>query len=124
MTEFNNALMDAISIAQTLLRAEKDKARITAALIAEKVKLAAAILEASHPDGIDQEAAVAELIRRFSHWIGKDSTLLDPKGHIHWLDAARKVNWRYWHRYQNYLERKLSVDVVEFKQMIVKIVEI
>ena len=112
MTEFNKALMDAISIAQTLLRAEKDKARITAALIAEKVKLAAAILAASHPDGIDQEAAVAELIRRFSHWIGKDSTLLDPKGHIHWLDAARKVNWRYWHRYQNYLERKLSVDVV------------
>ena len=112
MMEFNKALMDAISIAQTLLRAEKDKARVTPALIAEKVKLAASILVASHPDGIDQEAAVAELIRRFSHWIGKDSTLLDAKGHIHWLDAARKTHWRYWHRYQNYLERKLSVDVV------------
>lgn len=113
MPELNKPLMDAVSIAQTLLRAEKDKGTdVTAALISEKVKFAAAILEASHPQGIDQEAAVTELIVRFSRWIGKDSTLVDPRGHIRWLDSARKANWRYWHRYQNYLERKLSVDVV------------
>lgn len=112
MTESNKTMMDAISIAQTLIRTEKDNVQVTPSLIAAKVDLAATLLASAHPEGIDKEAAVAELIRRFSHWIGKDSTLLDPKGHVHWLDSLRKANWRYWHRYQTFLERKLSVEVV------------
>src|SRR6202008_592390 len=67
---------------------------------------------ASFPDGIDQSAVIAELIRRFSHWIGRDSSLEDSEGHVAWLVAARKKNWRYWQRYQSLLERKLAVDVV------------
>lgn len=113
MSEFDKVQLDAISIAQTLMRAEKDKAGITPTLIAEKVRLAASILGGPSPNGIDQEAVVAELIRRFSHWIGRDSTLQDTDGHVRWMDAARRKDWRYWQRYQGYLERKLSNEVVE-----------
>lgn len=112
MAHNDKSLLDAISIAQTLLRAEKDKTAITPVLISEKVHLAATMLAGSHPNGIDENAAIAELIRRFSHWIGKDATLQDSEGHVPWLVAARKKDWRYWQRYQSFLERKLSVDVV------------
>jgi hypothetical protein len=112
MAEIDKTLLDVISIAQTLLRAEKDRGQITPALIAEKVKLAAGMLSTSSVKILDQEAAIAQLIQRFSYWIGKDSTLQDSEGHVPWLVAARKKDWRYWHRYQGYLERKLSFDVV------------
>ena len=112
MPDADKALPFVVSLAQTMLLAERDKAGITPALIAEKVKFAAVALASTYPDGIDQEAAVAELIRRFSHWIGKDATLHDTEGHEPWLVAARKKDWRYWQRYQGFLERKLSVDVV------------
>ena len=42
MIEEAKLLQDAISIAQTMLRREKDKSKITPALIAEKVKADAA----------------------------------------------------------------------------------
>ena len=113
MSDINKTLGDTISIAQTLLRNEKDKSEITPTLIADKVKIAASILSPSNSEPIDQDAAVTELIRRFSHWIGKTSTLQDNVGHISWLSAARKKDWRYWQRYQTFIERKLSDDVVE-----------
>lgn len=113
MTEPNKRLMDAIGIAQTLLRNEKGKGEITPALIAEKVKIAVGILGLSSEEPIDQEAAVTELIRRFSHWIGKTATLQDVVGHVAWLSASRKKDWRYWQRYQGFLERKLADDMVE-----------
>lgn len=112
MTEADKALSSVISIAQTLLTAEKDKAAITATVIGEKVRLAALFYAATNPIPIDEVAAVSELIRRFSHWIGKDKTLQDGEGHVPWLVASRKKDWRYWSRYQDFLERKLSVDVV------------
>lgn len=107
MPEDEKALAQAISIAQTLLRDQKDN--ITPELISEKVKLAGMVV--TQP--FDHGAAVAELIRRFSHWIGKDAGLTDSVGHVPWLDAARKVDWRYWPRYQSYLEQSLSDTVVE-----------
>lgn len=113
MTDFSKALGDTISIAQTLLRNEKDKAEITPTIIAEKVRVAANILAASSSESIDQEAAVAELIRRFSHWIGKSATLEDKVGHVAWLNASRKREWRYWQRYRTFLERRIADDVVE-----------
>lgn len=113
MAEPNKTLMDAIGIAQTLLRNEKDKAAITPALIADKVKIAADVLASSSEEPVDQEAAITELIRRFSHWIGKTATLQDTAGHVAWLSASRKKDWRYWRRYRGLLERKLADDVVE-----------
>ena len=102
-----------VSIAQTLLLQEKDRAEITPTLIAEKVDLAAGIVNASGWGEIDRQAAIGELIRRFSLWIGQDSTLHDAAGHEHWLVASRKKDWRYWQRYQGYLERKMSATAVE-----------
>jgi len=112
MPEADKAFPFVISLAQTMLLAEREKSGITPALIADKVRFAATALAASYPEGIDEDSVVAELIRRFSHWIGKDATLQDTEGHVPWLGAARKKDWRYWQRYQGFLERKLSADVV------------
>jgi hypothetical protein len=113
MSNENKTLIDTITIAQTLIRSEKGKLEITPKLIADKVSIAAGILSASSVEPIDQEAAVVELIRRFSHWIGKTAALHDDVGHISWLSASRKKDWRYWQRYQAFIERKLSDTVVE-----------
>lgn len=113
MSEPDKSTMDAIAIAQTLLRSEPEKSKITAALISEKVKLAATMIETSSGKAVDQESAVVELVRRYSRWIGKDSTLEDKTGHFAWLDAARKSDWRYWRRYEQYIERQISSEVVE-----------
>jgi hypothetical protein len=112
MSEPNKSALDAITIAQTLLRSETDKSKLTAALIAEKVNLAALMMEASSSEPVDRDVVVAELVRRYSRWIGKDSNLQDITGHFAWLDAARKSDWRYWQRYEQYIERQLASDVV------------
>lgn len=109
--EAQKNLQGVISIAQTLLLKEKDKSAITPAVIAEKVDLAAKLVVS---DGtFDRLAAIAELIRRFSLWIGQDATLVDDEGHVPWLVSSRKREWRYWQRYQGYLERKMSATTVD-----------
>lgn len=113
MSDADKALVNIISIAQTLLLAEKDKAAITPVLIAEKVDLAAGLVASSDPGGVDRQAAISELIRRFSMWIGQDSTLHDEEGHEAWLISVRKKDWRYWQRYQGFLERKISTTAVD-----------
>lgn len=100
------------SLAQTLLLAEPDRALITPTLIAEKVKLAASLVQRPDAAPVDQSAVTSELIRRFSRWIQKATTLHNTEGHIDWLSSARKNGWRYWKRYQNYLERRLPDRVV------------
>lgn len=109
--EESRTLQAIITIAQTLLTSEKDAAPITPASIAAQVETAARLVAPA--GGIDTMPAIRELIRRFSHWIGQDSTLVDTVGHIPWLNAERKRDWRYWQRYQGWLERKLSMAAVE-----------
>ena len=113
MADSDALQLKVISIAQTLLRDEPDESKRSPTLIAEKVAIAASLFGDAGKSQIDQAAAVAELIRRFSHWIGSDGTLRDDKDHVDWLDAARKKDWRYWHRLQRYMERTLAVDVVD-----------
>lgn len=113
MTESEELIAEVVSTAQMMLRREKDKSKITAALIADKVAKAVGNLDDDDAVLVDQAAAVSELIRRFSHWIGKDSVLQDTTGHFSWLDSARKRDWRYWARYASYLERKLPSDVID-----------
>lgn len=113
MPEFNTQTATALSIAQSLLVAEKDQGPITAAKITEKVAIAASVVAAGNEDSIDKAAAAAELIRRFSLWIGQDTTLADTTGHEAWLSAARKKDWRYWPRYRDMLERKMSATAVD-----------
>jgi hypothetical protein len=103
MTDFNEATASVIIIAERLLSAEKDK---TAALISARVDMAAGIVAVSAAEPIDKSAAVAELIRRYSQWIGKDTTLSDDTGHKAWLSAAKKKDWRYWARYRDLLATK------------------
>lgn len=113
MAEANPTQSKLISIAQTLLRDEPDETKRSPTLIAESVAAIASMHFKSKADEIDQPGAVAELIRRFSHWISTDATLSDINGHVDWLNAARKKDWRYWHRLSRYLERSLAADVVD-----------
>ena len=113
MSDFNTATATVVSIAQSLLVSEKDKGPITASLISEKVDVAASVVAPGNPLPIDRAAAVAELIRRFSLWIGQDTTLSDSSGHEAWLGASRKKDWRYWPRYRDMLERQMSATAVD-----------
>ncbi len=106
---FDNVLVTA----QRLLKAEKDKSKITPSFIFEKVKLALAMFSGENSVSIDETLVVKELIQRFSHWMGKSTTIKDNQGHIEWINSSRKNNWNYWRRYRDYLESKLSDKVVE-----------
>jgi hypothetical protein len=113
MNDKEKQFADVVSVAQTLLRKQKEKGDITPLVIKDKVLLAAGMLAGESEEPFDVDRAVQELVRRFSHWIGKDSSLQDDEGHIQWLNAARKKDWRYWQRYQTYLEKKMSAEVVD-----------
>lgn len=102
-----------IATAQRLVKAEKDSSKITPSYIAGRVKLAATMFASDPPVPIDEAKAVAILIQRFSHRMGKATTLKDNTGHFEWLTAARKKSWLYWRRYRDYQESKLSDVVVE-----------
>jgi hypothetical protein len=106
-------LEDVIATAQRLVKAERDSSRITPAYIADKVTLAAAMFANDPPVPLDEANAVSTLIQRFSHRMGKATTLKDNTGHIEWLNAARKKDWHYWRRYRDYQESKLSDVVVD-----------
>ncbi|HEY9233824.1 MAG TPA: Z1 domain-containing protein [Phenylobacterium sp.] len=64
-------------------------------------------------EGLDRGDVVAELVRRFSVWIGDDATLVNEAGHVAWLNAARKKDWRYWQRYREWSEVKISDRAVD-----------
>lgn len=101
-----------VHLAQTLLLRIKDKSSITPMLIAEKVAIVLA-LDPEMAEGVDTQHVIDELVRRFSLWIGEDSTLSSAEGHEAWLNAARKKDWRYWSRYSGWLERKMSATAVD-----------
>src|SRR5262249_13191276 len=96
-----------VKFAQELLLDEADRSAITPTVIAQKIDMVLA-MKPTWGEGLDRNAVTDELIRRFSLWIGRNSTLKSEAGHEAWLNAARKRNWRYWQRYQEWLERTLS----------------
>lgn len=101
-----------VKFVQELLLDEEDKAAITPSLIGEKIDLILA-MNPKWLEGHNRQAVTDELIRRFSLWIGQDATLQNSEGHKDWLNAARTQDWRYWQRYRELLERKLSIKAVE-----------
>jgi hypothetical protein len=103
---------DVIAIAQRLVKAEKDSTKITPAYIAAQVKRASGMFD-SDSIALDETKVVATLIQRFSHRMGKATTLKDNTGHLEWLTAARKKGWNYWRRYRDFQESKLSEVVVD-----------
>jgi hypothetical protein len=84
-----------------------DASAITPALINEQIGRLLTIMPHC-AQGLDREAVIEELIRRFSLWIGQDATLADTGDHEPWLTAARKRSWQYWQRYSQWLEGSLS----------------
>lgn len=101
-----------VKFVQELLVDEGEKLSITPGLISQKIDMVLA-MQPKWGNGLDREAVIDELIRRFSLWIGQDSTIKNDTGHLPWLSAARKVEWRYWQRYREWLERGLSFKAVE-----------
>lgn len=100
-----------VKFAQELLN-DDDPETISATLISERIDEVLAGLPRLR-DGLDRGAAVAELVRRFSLWIGKDQTIQSDAGHVPWLDAQRRRDWRYWQRYREMLDRKMASAVVD-----------
>ena len=111
MEEQNKVLQGLVSIVQTMLAADMEQGTVTPMLIAEKVDFVADNLYRGKD--IDRKEAVAELIRRFSLWIGGATKLSDMTGHKDWLTATRRKDWRYWQRYRDFLERNMSVKAVD-----------
>ncbi len=101
-----------IKFVQELLLDEENRVAITPALIDEKIEM---VLKMNPKWGVElnKQTVIDELIRRFSLWIGHDTTLKNEIGHVHWLVSARKKDWRYWQRYREWQERKLSTTVVD-----------
>ena len=101
-----------IKFVQELLLDEEDKAAINPAIIAEKIEMVLTMNPKWRPE-LNNDHVIDELIRRFSLWIGQDTLLANNAGHEAWLVAARKQEWRYWQRYREWLERKLSYKAVD-----------
>lgn len=97
---------------QELLRDEEDKSAISPDLISSKIDMVLT-MNPKWREGLDRTSITDELIRRFSLWIGQDTILIDNTGHEAWLTAARKKGWRYWQRYQDLLEARISTRAVE-----------
>ena len=101
-----------VKLVQELLLDEADTTSVTTALINEKIDVIVG-LRPSWRDRSDRQAVMDELIRRFSLWIGRDTTLRNNEGHKDWLTQGHKQDWRYWQRYREFLERKLSVKAID-----------
>jgi Z1 domain len=101
-----------VKFVQELLLDEADRSSITPAIIAEKIEMIVQ-MNPKWGEGLNRESVSDELIRRFSVWIGEDTILRSDIGHVPWLSSSRKREWRYWQRYREWLERKLSFKAVE-----------
>ncbi len=110
-SQVNSHLLKVVKMAQSLLE-EEDRSAVTPSKIAEKIELIL-VMQPSWRSGLDVEAAVAELVRRFSVWVGESAVLRDDNGHQDWLVASRKRDWRYWQRYREWLEVKLPSAAIE-----------
>lgn len=112
MSVIYNSQQKVIKIVQELLLDEGPQVAITPSLISEKIDMVTN-MNPKWKDALDRQVVTDELIRRFSLWIGHDSTLASDTGHIQWLTSAKKKDWRYWPRYRTLLERKLSPHVID-----------
>lgn len=104
--------LQVVKFAQGLLQDDRDGAAITPEVIGAAIDRVVGLVP-RWAVGLDRQAVTDELIRRFSVWIGTDTTLSSEAGHVPWLNAARKQDWRYWQRYREWLENRLSWTAIE-----------
>ena len=104
-----------IKLLQAALDAELRKQAITPAVIAAKLDWLMTVGGGLGIDrrSVDRQATIDEMIRRFSLWIGRDTKLMSDIGHESWLVSSRKQEWRYWPRYQQWLDARLSVAAID-----------
>lgn len=100
-----------VKFVQELLIGE-DRNAISPALIQLKIDQVLAF-QPAWGENLDRDAVVAELVRRFSVWVGSDASISNGEGHLPWLNAERKADWRYWQRYREHLEQRMSVTAVD-----------
>lgn len=100
-----------VKFVEALLQ-KNERSSITPAAIAEQIDRVVA-LSPEWGEGLDRNWVTDELIRRFSLWVGQDTALQNNEGHKAWLYPARKQDWRYWQRYREWLEGKLSWIAVD-----------
>lgn len=98
-----------IKVVQEMLSEDHDKSAIN---IAKKIDQALQIMP-SKKEGLDRQAVIEELVRRYSVWVGDNSSLVNNEGHVQWLTSERKRDWRYWRRYREWQEVKLPWEAVE-----------
>lgn len=110
-TEERNSA-NVVKFVQTLLYDSEYTGKITPALIEEQIAKVIN-MKPIWGEGLDHAAVIDELIRRFSVWVGQDTTLKNEVGHKPWLNSERKKDWRYWQRYQDWLESKLSLAAID-----------
>ena len=105
----------AVKLLQAMLQTELGTHDITPSFIAGKLDwlLQHGAQFGIDPDRVDRQATVDEMVRRFSLWIGHDTMLTSDTGHEAWLVSARKQGWRYWPRYRDWLDVRLSAAVID-----------
>ncbi|MFZ4699476.1 MAG: PD-(D/E)XK motif protein, partial [Candidatus Methylumidiphilus sp.] len=101
-----------VKFVEALLLKNKDRNSITPGTISEQIDRVVA-LNSDWGEGLDRDWVTEELIRRFSLWVGQDTTLQNNEGHQAWLNTTRKQDWRYWQRYREWLEGTLSWKAVD-----------
>ena len=101
-----------VNVVQMLLGDQIDENQLTPAVISDRIDHVLRMSPAWGED-LDREAVIDEVIRRSTVWIGRDGAITDTAGHVAWLDAARKRDWRLWDRYRRYLEDDLPPSAIE-----------
>jgi hypothetical protein len=104
----------ALEYAQTAIERHRDETPITMETIASVVQqvllLPSAMLAAGE---VDKQLLIRSLEERYSVWIGKAVTLEQNDDHLAWLTPERKVEWRLWPRYRQFLEKSWSPIAVD-----------
>ena len=108
----NETFYKVVKMARALLERGGKGDRSPPSMIVEKIDQILSMKPSWRVD-LNIEAAVAELVRRFSVWVGESAILRDDSGHKDWLVASRKQNWRYWQRYRDWLEAKLPSAAID-----------
>lgn len=110
MSDHTAASRDLLQMVQTLLKTEASE--VTPGRIVDKIDLVIGI-NPVWKEQADRDWVVSELIRRFSIWSGKDATLCNEEDHQKWLMPSLKKDWKYWHRYRQWQEKKLPIKAVD-----------
>ncbi|MFL4198037.1 endonuclease, partial [Escherichia coli] len=111
LNPLDDTQLSVLQIVQTLLQGQ-DKSTITAGILHQHIDMVCQMKpEWSRLD--NREILVEELIRRYSIWIGEDTSLSNDEGHQPWLTADAKREWRYWHRYRQWLGKTMPWGVLD-----------